>query len=170
MELLEDATSWDDFSRAAPALAAVVRHRLEASEHHVIATLRADGSPRVNGTNVLFDGGELLVGCMPGTRRADDLRRDPRCALHTAPDLPTMPEGDARLECVAVQLDPAAAAAVFAQLASGGDEDGPAEAEPLEGELFALRLRSVSTIRTVDDHLDLQVWSPATGVRNVQRS
>lgn len=159
-------STWREFADAAPHLAAAVRNRLDAAEHHVIASLRSDGAPRVNGTNVLFDGDELLIGCMPGTRRAADLRRDPRCALHTAPDLPTMPEGDARLDCVAVELDAAATAAVFARDAA---RRGLPDDHPTDGELFALRLTSVSTIKVVDEHLELQVWTPATGVRNVRR-
>jgi len=170
MDRLGGTTSWSDFARTAPELAEVVRARLESAEHHVLATLRADGSPRVNGTNVLWDGDDLMIGCMPGTRRAADLRRDPRCALHTAPDLPTMPEGDARLECVAVELAAADAAAVFARMerADAGQDDTP-EGEPPEGDLFALRLRSVSTVRVVDEHLELQVWTPASGVQPVRR-
>ncbi|MFM7063785.1 MAG: hypothetical protein ACKO04_09905, partial [Actinomycetes bacterium] len=88
---------------------------LTAAEHHLLATLRADGSPRVNGTNVLFDGDDLLIGCMPGTRR------------------------------------------------------GLSADAPTDGELFALRLRSVSTVKVEGEHLRLQVWTPATGVQSVQR-
>ncbi len=167
MDPLDGTASWSDFARSAPGLAAVVRARLESAEHHVLATLRADGSPRVNGTNVLWDGDDLMVGCMPGTRRAADLGRDPRCALHTAPDLPTLPEGDARLECVAVQCSADDAAAVLAR--TGGDGSGQDDGAP-EGDLFALRLRSVSTVKVVDEHLELQVWTPTTGLRHVERS
>lgn len=172
MDNLDGAATWRDFARSAPELAAVVRARLESAEHHVLATLRADGSPRVNGTNVLFDGDDLMVGCMPGTRRAADLRRDPRCALHTAPDVPTMPEGDARLECVAVRFADDDAAAVFARLDDAGtsQDEHAADAAPPAGDLFALRLRSVSAIKVVDEHLEIHVWTPEGGLRTVERS
>ncbi|MFM7069026.1 MAG: pyridoxamine 5'-phosphate oxidase family protein [Actinomycetes bacterium] len=166
MDRSRSSSTWREFADAAPTVAAVVRARLEAADHHVVATLRSDGSPRVNGTNVLFDGDELLIGCMPGTRRATDLRRDPRCALHTAPDAPTMPDGDARLDGLVVELDRSTTAAIFARDAA---RRGMPDDQPMEGDLFALRLTAVSTIKVVDDHLELQLWTPATGVREIHR-
>lgn len=160
--------TWREFLDAAPELGQLVAARLAASEHHVIATLRADGSPRVNGTNVVLDGDDLLVGCMPGTRRAADLRRDPRCALHAGPDLSTLPEGDARLECTAELVDPERTRAVFRRLAETDDvqQDG----EPLDGDLFALRVRSASTVQVAGDVLTVTIWTPGQGVRVVDRS
>ncbi len=157
------SATWQEFVDAAPDLAQLVRDRLTAHEHHVLATLRADGAPRLNGTNVVFDGDDVLVGCMPGTRRAADLRRDPRCAVHTAPDLPTMPQGDARLDCVAVELDRDRACAVFQRLADagGGQQDG----EPLDGDLFALRICSVSVVQVAGEQLDVTTWSPGAGLQ-----
>lgn len=160
--------TWREFLDAAPQLGQLVAARLEASEHHVIATLRADGSPRVNGTNVVLDGDDLLVGCMPGTRRAADLRRDPRCALHAGPDLSTLPDGDARLECTAELLDPDRTQRVFQRLAA--TDDVQRDGEPLEGDLFALRIRSASTVQVDGDVLTVTMWSPDQGVRVVDRS
>lgn len=163
MTAASGTATWQQFVDASPDLARLVADRLAAHEHHVLATLRADGSPRLNGTNVVFEGDDLLVGCMPGTRRATDLRREPRCALHSAPDLPTMPQGDARLDCVAVELDEDHARAVFRRLADtdGVQQDG----EPLDGDLFALRIRSVSFVQVVGEHLDVTTWSPDDGLQ-----
>jgi PPOX class probable F420-dependent enzyme len=47
----------------------------------VIATLRADGSPRSVATWYLWEGGRVLVNMDAERRRLDDLRRDPRVAL-----------------------------------------------------------------------------------------
>ena len=163
MTAASGTATWQQFVDASPDLARLVADRLAAHEHHVLATLRADGSPRLNGTNVVFEGDDLLVGCMPGTRRAADLRRDPRCALHTSPDLPTMPQGDARLDCVAVELGEDHARAVFRRLA---DSDGvQQDGEPLDGDLFALRIRSVSVVQVAGEHLDVTTWSPDDGLQ-----
>lgn len=163
------AVGWRHVEEVAPELAASVRARLESAEHHVLATLRADGSPRLNGTNVLLDGGDLLVGCMPGTRRAADLRRDPRCALHTAPDGPEMAAGDARLDCWAVEVDEARRRAVLARHAGGAHDDVAGDGVP-EGEVFALRVRAVSTVAVDGDRLVLHLWRPGTAVRTVERT
>ncbi|MCL2541585.1 MAG: pyridoxamine 5'-phosphate oxidase family protein [Nocardioidaceae bacterium] len=77
-------TSWARFEDAEPALAATVRAAFEGRRHHTMATLRADGSPRISGIEVRLDDGELTFGSMPGARKAADLRRDPRFALHSA--------------------------------------------------------------------------------------
>lgn|GEM_PF-1336725 len=157
------AVSWPTFVEAEPVMSALVRSRLDAAEHHVLATLRSDGTPRVNGTNVVFHEGDLLIGCMPRTRRADDLRRDPRCALHTAPDLPTLPEGDARLDCIANQLSVERTKLVFQRLAadSGVHQDG----EPLDGDLFELRIRSASVVQVDAEQLTVTAWTPGRGLR-----
>ncbi len=52
-------------------------------KHHTMATVRKEGAPRISGTEVEIDSGELCLGMMPGTRRAADLRRDPRIAIHS---------------------------------------------------------------------------------------
>jgi hypothetical protein len=47
-----------------------------------MATLRADGSPRVSGIECEFTDGDLRFGSMTGARKGADLKRDPRFALH----------------------------------------------------------------------------------------
>jgi Pyridoxamine 5'-phosphate oxidase len=84
--------SWQDFVHSAPEFASRVQGLFTAHKHHTMATLRKDGSPRLSGTEVEFDDGQLLIGMMAGTRRAEDLRRDPRIAIHSQGVDP--PEGD----------------------------------------------------------------------------
>jgi hypothetical protein len=85
-------TSWHEFTQAAPAFAARVRARFDAHRHHTLATVRADGSPRISGIECVFEDGELVFGSMPGARKGADLVRDPRFALHSATVDPV--EGD----------------------------------------------------------------------------
>lgn len=77
-------TSWSDVELAAPDLAQRVRNLFDAHRHKTIATLRADGSPRISGIEAAFADGELTFGSMPAARKGADLRRDPRFALHSA--------------------------------------------------------------------------------------
>ena len=67
-----------------PEFAQRVRALFDAHRHKTIATLRADGSPRISGIEVAFEDGELVVGSMLNARKGADLRRDPRFALHSA--------------------------------------------------------------------------------------
>jgi len=77
-------TAWRDVEQAAPEFAQRVRALFDAHRHKTIATLRADGSPRISGIETVFEDGELVFGSMPNARKGEDLRRDPRFALHSA--------------------------------------------------------------------------------------
>ena len=74
--------AWKDLEQAEPDFAARARRLFDAGRHKTIATLRADGSPRISGIECEFADGELTFGSMPGARKGADLRRDPRFALH----------------------------------------------------------------------------------------
>ena len=74
--------AWKDVEQAEPEFAARVRRLFDAGRHKTIATLRADGSPRMSGIECEFADGELRFGSMAGARKGADLRRDPRFALH----------------------------------------------------------------------------------------
>lgn len=91
--------TWKQFETEAPNLAAEIRERFEAHETHVLATLRKDGSPRVSGSEVAFSGDDLTFGSMPGARKARDLLRDGRCAIHAHPAM-----GDAKVAGIAIPL------------------------------------------------------------------
>ena len=73
---------WKAIEEAEPDFAARVRRLFDAGRHKTIATLRADGSPRISGIECEFAAGDLRFGSMTGARKGADLRRDPRFALH----------------------------------------------------------------------------------------
>ena len=143
---------WTDFAAADPTLASRIAARFAAGPHHVMATIRADGSPRLSGTNV-FIADELRIGMMPGALRATDLRRDPRCALHSSPDDADMSLGDARLDCVAVEMSGPDASAWFASL---GDQ-------PTEGHCFVLLVSRAVLTTVTAGRLQVESWTPDGG-------
>src|SRR3990172_8412262 len=73
---------WKTFEEAEPEFAGWVRRLFDAGRHKTIATLRADGSPRISGIECEFADGDLRFGSMIGARKGADLKRDPRFALH----------------------------------------------------------------------------------------
>jgi hypothetical protein len=77
-------TAWRDVEAAVPEFAQRVRALFDAHRHKTIATVRADGSPRISGIETVFEAGELVFGSMPNARKGADLHRDPRFALHSA--------------------------------------------------------------------------------------
>ncbi|MFE0640272.1 pyridoxamine 5'-phosphate oxidase family protein [Streptomyces sp. NPDC058877] len=158
---MEDTgTSWSAFEAAEPELAATVRKRFESYAHHVLATVRKDGSPRLSGIEADFRGGDLLLGMMPNSRKALDLRRDPRFSLLANPGPGTdMGGGDVRISGRAVEItDPEA-------LARYAVETGA----PQPFHLF--RVEPGEVVRTwVDgDEMVLRSWVPGRPARTVRR-
>src|ERR687891_293156 len=96
--------TWRQFETEAPELAAAVRARFETTKHHVLATLRRDGSPPGSGTEVDFHDGDLTVGSMWEAVKARDLQRDGRFAIHANPGDGSLAGGDAKVAGVAVEV------------------------------------------------------------------
>jgi hypothetical protein len=76
--------AWQDVEQAEPQFAQRIRALFDAHRHKTIATVRADGAPRISGIEAAFEDGELVFSSMPKARKGTDLRRDPRFALHSA--------------------------------------------------------------------------------------
>lgn len=149
--------AWRDVEKAEPAFARRVQGLFDAHRHKTIATLRADGAPRISGIEAQFADGELTFGSMPGSRKGADLRRDPRFALHSAPVDPvegqeTAWPGEAKIAGRALLV--------------------PSSGDPEEGDGFRADVTEV-----VHTHLDeeatllvVEWWTPAAGLRRVERA
>ncbi|MFD4182549.1 pyridoxamine 5'-phosphate oxidase family protein [Rhodococcus sp. NPDC058514] len=152
-------TTWQQFTDEAPTLAAAVEARLTAHKHHILATLRADGSPRVSGTEVEIYEGLLLLGSMPGARKVRDLQRDPRFALHSNPGHHTMDGGDAKLTGRVRQLTGDELARVIAHYPE----------QVRDAEVFELDLEEAVLTTVADDKLHVDLWRPGAEVTRVTR-
>ena len=145
---------WSEIDSVAATLTGVVELRFAANRHHVLGTIRPDGSPRLSGTEVYFHRGDVWIGCMPTSGKVSDLRRDPRCALHTAPIDLEMVEGDAVIDAVAVETDDAD---VWAAITEGSEE-------PVNGVLFRMDVTRFRVVQVEDDRLLVHSWDPDRGV------
>ncbi|WP_327401853.1 pyridoxamine 5'-phosphate oxidase family protein [Streptomyces sp. NBC_01288] len=154
--------NWAVFVAAEPELAATVEERFGALTHHVLATLRKDGSPRTSGIEVRFLDGELWFGMMPDSLKALDLRRDPRFALQANPGVGTeMGGGDVRVGGRAVEVTDAGVKGAYRE-----------EVEPPEPfHLFRTELTEVVRTFVEDEtYLVTQVWHPGKPVRTLKRT
>jgi len=149
-------TAWQNIEQTAPEFAQRVRALFDAHRHKTIATLRADGSPRISGIETAFEDGELVFGSMPNARKGADLRRDPRFALHSA------------------TVDPVEGAEAQwpgeAKIAGRAIAAGPIPAGP-DGERFRADIAEV-----VHTHLNeeatmlvIEWWTPEQGLRTIER-
>lgn len=154
--------SWSAFQSAAPELAAQVRERLDAHVHKTIATVRAGGGPRISGTESRIVDGELWIGSMWEARKALDLRRDPRYALHSGSIDPPGWSGDAKVAGVVEEvLDPVRIREINGEVA----DLGPTH-------LFRLDVREASTVAANADGTAVIItsWTPARGLRTLERA
>jgi nitroimidazol reductase NimA-like FMN-containing flavoprotein (pyridoxamine 5'-phosphate oxidase superfamily) len=156
--------SWGEIEQVAPDLARLARILLDAHVHKTLATLRADGSPRISGIEAKFIDGDLWFGSMRGSRKNADLARDPRFALHSGSIDPPGWEGDAKVAGLAEPIeDRERKAAVFKAMG--------AEEVPLDSALYRADLREVAVTRLAEskDELAIDFWSEAGGVRSLTR-
>ncbi len=157
--------SWQAFTAAAPELAELVRARFDAHKHKTMATIRADGSPRICGTEVELSNGQLLLGGMPGNRRFQDLRRDPRVAIHSGSDDPDDGwAGDAKLSGVAVEISYQQAREILG--------DGLPELPSGPFEMFRIEITEASVVRlgdSAEQMLIIDRWNSKDGARTIRR-
>jgi hypothetical protein len=141
---------------AEPDFADRVRRVFDAHRHKVLATLRRDGSPRVSGIEVVFDVGDVFMGMMLGSVKAQDLQRDPRLALHAAsedpPDDASAWLGDAKIAGRAVEVT------------GSTNEDEPSYR-------FKVDITEVVLIRVgrPADHLVIESWHEDRGLERKER-
>jgi hypothetical protein len=74
---------WSEFAAEAPELARLGAARFDATGLCLVGTLRRDGWPRISPVEPLIAHGKLYLGMMPPSTKALDLRRDPRCVVHS---------------------------------------------------------------------------------------
>ncbi|WP_327138949.1 pyridoxamine 5'-phosphate oxidase family protein [Nocardia sp. NBC_01327] len=152
-------TSWNEFAEAAPRIAEIFTRRHAATGNLcLLATLRADGSPRISPLEPRVFEGELWLVGMPGTTKFQDLARDPRFCLHTATVDTEVTDGDVKLfGAVHDVRDPALhqrwAEDLFAE--SGFDLRG----ESFD-QFYAADITGASAVEVGDGHMDVTIWKP----------
>jgi len=149
-------TAWKDVERAEPEFARRVRGLFDGRRHKTIATVRADGSPRISGIEAAFEDGELAFGSMPNARKGADLGRDPRFALHSATIDPVEGAeaqwpGEAKISGRAIYVRP---------LPGGSDGD---RFHADIAEVVHTHLNEKATMLVVE------WWTPAHGLRRIER-
>jgi hypothetical protein len=156
--------SFADVESEEPEFAARVRAAFDAHAHKFLATLRADGSPRISGIEMAFVGGEPWLAGMPASVKFADLRRDPRFALHTGSAEPETFRGDAKLSGRAMEVTAEAERAAYA-------EDAGIPMKPGDFELFRVELEQVVLVALNDEKTALLIssWRPGQGLTTTSR-
>ena len=153
--------TWSAIEQAEPELAGRVQRLFDAGRHKTIATLRADGSPRISGIECEFADGELRFGSMAGARTLADLKRDPRFALHSPNAHPVEGQegawpGEAKVAGRATATGP-----------TSTDEGSEAP----DGEMFVADITEVviTHLNPEATRLVVEWWTPDRGLRSIER-
>ena len=153
--------AWKAIEQAEPEFARRVRRLFDAGRHKTIATLRADGSPRISGIECEFTDGDLRFGSMTGARKGADLERDPRFALHG----PTFhPEEGKESDW------PGEAKIAGRAIPAGVITDEGAKEQP-DAEMFIADITEVviTGLNAEASKLVVETWTPERGRRTVER-
>ena len=166
--------SFADVHSAEPDLADRVVAILSSTTNAVLATIRRDGSPRLSGADPYFQEGQLRIWSMPRARKGQDLRRDPRVAMHSIPwDSRRLRDGAADVG----QAD--AKVSGQAVLVTDDDERSDFRAwltserglePPEDWDLFTIDVDVLAVIFVEDGQLVVDRWSTSDGRRVIRRS
>jgi hypothetical protein len=167
-------SSFADVENAEPDLADRARAILRSTTNAVLGTIRRDGSPRLSGADPYFHDGQLRIWSMPGARKGQDLRRDPRVALHSIPwdsrklrdGAGDVGEADAKVSGTAVlALDHGERSAFRAWLRSERGFEPPED-----WDLFTIDIDALTVIAVDDGQLVVDRWSTTEGRQTLRRA
>ena len=165
--------TWIEFAAEAPEVADLAEKRLAATGLMMLATIRADGFPRISPMEPVLADGKLVLhddrlwlGMMPDATKSRDLKRDGRLALHTATADKMVTEGDVKLWGTATEVtDPDTLARFSDDIFNSVGyrfEVGTFDA-------FDVDLLGASSVAVADDVMYVTTWHPGRGVSTVEK-
>ena len=152
--------SWKQIQSEAPEFASRAQQIFESGTNKTLATLRAGGAPRISAVECTFENGEVTIGMMGGSRKQEDVGRDPRAAMHSPTIEPPPPDriadwvGDAKMAGILVGIE------------------RPAQNHVGGACFFRFDINEVALTYVGDpaDHLVIESWHPEPGWRRRTRT
>jgi hypothetical protein len=157
---------WSEIEQAQPDLASLGRARLGGPGVVLVATIRADGSPRLSPVEPLFWQNDLWLSMGWNTRKVVDLRRDPRILVHSVVTGREGDGGEYKVRGHAVPEDDPALQDGYARTVEHELDWRP---EPGRFHLFRLDIGDVTFIRWDSATNDQYVTRWPAGVEFVRR-
>lgn len=159
---------WSDFEAAAPEMARLGAEHLWRTGLAIVATIRKDGTPRIDPVEPFLSHGHLLLGMMR-SQKVFDLLRDPRCLLHSPISDPTGSEGEFKVRGRAIDARDAGLWEGYRQAYAERWKGAPPAGFPFR--VFSLDIDSAALIRwdIEKSEMIIGLWSPAHGVTETRR-
>jgi len=166
--------SFAEIENVEPDLADRVRAILSSTTNAVLGTIRRDGSPRLSGADPYFHDGQLRIWSMPRARKGEDLRRDPRVAVHSIPwdsrrlrdGATNVGEADAKVSGTAVLTTDAGKVSEFRAWLKSERGSAP----PEDWDLFTIDIDALTVISADGGQLVVDRWSTTDGRQTIRRS
>lgn len=158
---------WSEFESMCPELARIGQRRLEERYLCLVGTLRTDGWPRISPVEPFLVDGDLMMGMMKGSRKAADLRRDPRLVVHSIVTRWEADEGDIKLYGTAQPVtEPERRDALFRTITEAHGWDGPPSfAQDPEYPVYRVAIESAAYVQFEGSSWQDWAWDPRRGLR-----
>lgn len=150
---------WEEFLDRAGELGELAKDRIAGQELCMLGTIRADGSPRISPCEVYVVDGELLLGMLWRSRKALDLLRDPRIAVHSVQCDKSGASGDVKLYGSVVDVTDLGLRTRYGDTLQAAIDWRPSE--PYH--LFALDIREAGYMSFGDAHRAMR-WTERGGL------
>ena len=147
--------TWGEFAAHAPELADGGAAMFARSGLALVGTLRRDGWPRISPVEPFIVGGQLYLGMMWQSRKALDLRRDPRCVVHSTVADRAGGEGEFKVYGRAIEVADIDERRQFADAVQAAIGYRPEEPE---FHCFAIAIESVALSQLRDGEFHRQLW------------
>jgi Pyridoxamine 5'-phosphate oxidase len=165
--------TWTEFAAEAPEIADLAEKRLAATGLMMLATIRADGFPRISPMEPVLADGKLVLhddrlwlGMMPDATKSRDLKRNGRLALHSATADKMVTEGDVKMWGTATEVtDPG----TLARFSDDIFHSVGYRFEVGTFDAFDVDLLGASSVGVGDDVMTVRTWKPGKGVTVVEK-
>ncbi len=154
---------WGEFERACPEIATIAKQRFVDDQLVMLGTIRRDGSPRLSPCECDFAADRLFVSMMWRSRKALDLLRDQRIAVHSVTSDKDGTEGDVKLYGRVVDEQDPEVRSAFRDAIRARIDWAPDEPNY---HCFSVDVARAGYIRFGDDKAVL-AWGPERGLRRL---
>ena len=101
---MSQTASWGAFEEASPELARLGRGLFDETGLVMLGTIRRDGSPRISPVEFFIFAGELYLGMIWRSYKAQDLQRNPRCMVMSTVHDRMLPDGEFKIAGIAAEV------------------------------------------------------------------